>query len=511
MIRVHSLAIAALTAMLIGTGTASAQESNLAPAASTDLRAPAGWSVTPALTYGASLDDNVLVRGSGDPAVGDFVNVITPRGVVGFNGRRGQLTGTYDGAFVRYRDSGALDSYDQHASFFGRYLATPHVALFVRNTAAAVPTTELSQFVGTPFVRTGSKLDDLRGGVEAAFTKRTSMVASYDFEWVDFDTTAVPSAALFGGHSHGAALALTHQLSERFALTGSADLQHATLGLGARTFDVQNIRGGGDYKISEVTRVFADAGISRLGGTDVSEARIGPSVKLGLTRALRRAALDFVYTRSFVPSYGSAARRRTPRPRRGSPRRSAATSIPRPPSRGGATIRCCSANCRCAPLDRGHARLRRDGVGPPRSVLHRHASNHRSSGRRCRPQPDRSASDNRQTVEGSVMEDTQVHALDYLSVFRRRKWWLVAPIVASVVVGMLLARYLPKQYQANATVAVEASGVSTSLVGQSAPLDNEERLRAMSQQLLSPRRWPASRVRSTSETTTAWSAGCAHR
>ena len=83
------------------------------------------------------------------------------------------------------------------------------------------------------------------------------------------------------------------------------------------------------------------------------------------------------------------------------------------------------------------------------------------------------------------MEDSHVHALDYLSVFRRRKWWLVVPIVASIAVGALLVRYLPKLYRASATVAVAASGVSTSLVGQSAPLDNEERLRAMSQQLLS--------------------------
>ena len=83
------------------------------------------------------------------------------------------------------------------------------------------------------------------------------------------------------------------------------------------------------------------------------------------------------------------------------------------------------------------------------------------------------------------MEDSHVHALDYLSVFRRRKWWLVLPIVASIAVGALLVRFLPKQYKANATVAVAASGVSTSLVGQSAPLDNEERLRAMSQELLS--------------------------
>ena len=83
------------------------------------------------------------------------------------------------------------------------------------------------------------------------------------------------------------------------------------------------------------------------------------------------------------------------------------------------------------------------------------------------------------------MEDSHVHALDYLSVFRRRKWWLLAPILASIAVGALLVRYLPKQYRASATVAVAASGVSPSLVGQSAPFDNEERLRTISQQLLS--------------------------
>lgn len=83
------------------------------------------------------------------------------------------------------------------------------------------------------------------------------------------------------------------------------------------------------------------------------------------------------------------------------------------------------------------------------------------------------------------MEETHVHALDYLSVFRRRKWWLVAPILASIAVGAALVKYLPKLYRSSATVSLIASGVSTTLVGQAAPFDNEERLRAVSQQLLS--------------------------
>ena len=84
------------------------------------------------------------------------------------------------------------------------------------------------------------------------------------------------------------------------------------------------------------------------------------------------------------------------------------------------------------------------------------------------------------------MEDTQVHALDYVSVFHRRKWWLILPIAVSVVVGALLVQYLPKQYKSSATLGVAAPIVSPNLVNQTAALDNQERLRALSQQLLSP-------------------------
>ncbi len=83
------------------------------------------------------------------------------------------------------------------------------------------------------------------------------------------------------------------------------------------------------------------------------------------------------------------------------------------------------------------------------------------------------------------MEDTPVHAPDYLKVFQRRKWWLAAPILASVAVGALLVRLLPKEYRSNATLAVAAPMVSPNLVNESSPLDNQERLRALSQQLVS--------------------------
>ena len=83
------------------------------------------------------------------------------------------------------------------------------------------------------------------------------------------------------------------------------------------------------------------------------------------------------------------------------------------------------------------------------------------------------------------MEETHVHALDYVSVVGRRKWWLIVPIALSILVGLLLVRFLPKEYTSTATLGVAAPIVSPNLVNQASPLDNQERMRAMSQQLLS--------------------------
>lgn len=82
------------------------------------------------------------------------------------------------------------------------------------------------------------------------------------------------------------------------------------------------------------------------------------------------------------------------------------------------------------------------------------------------------------------MEHTP-HALDYLSVVRRRRWWLLVPIVASIAIGIALAQWLPRQYSASATLAVAAPAVSPSLVNQGAVLDTQDRVRALTQQLLS--------------------------
>jgi succinoglycan biosynthesis transport protein ExoP len=83
------------------------------------------------------------------------------------------------------------------------------------------------------------------------------------------------------------------------------------------------------------------------------------------------------------------------------------------------------------------------------------------------------------------MEHTY-HPVEYLRVLKRRRIWFIGPFAAVVLIGLLLAWLLPATYRSSATIAVQAPALTPELVPATAPLDIEERLRALSQQLRSP-------------------------
>jgi polysaccharide chain length determinant protein (PEP-CTERM system associated) len=83
------------------------------------------------------------------------------------------------------------------------------------------------------------------------------------------------------------------------------------------------------------------------------------------------------------------------------------------------------------------------------------------------------------------MEERPFHPLDYVSVLRRRKWWLVVPLVVSIVAGALLAVFLPKEYYTEAEIGVAAPTLSPEILKGVSSLDAAERERAVSQHLLS--------------------------
>ena len=82
------------------------------------------------------------------------------------------------------------------------------------------------------------------------------------------------------------------------------------------------------------------------------------------------------------------------------------------------------------------------------------------------------------------MQEHSFHPLDYLSLVRRRKWWAIVPLLVCVLGGIALAAVLPRVYRSFATVGVASPRVSTELVGPSAETSRDERVRAISQQLL---------------------------
>jgi polysaccharide biosynthesis transport protein len=83
-----------------------------------------------------------------------------------------------------------------------------------------------------------------------------------------------------------------------------------------------------------------------------------------------------------------------------------------------------------------------------------------------------------------VTQSDQDYVIDYRAVVRRRQWSLIVPAILGLVIGLLLAALLPRQYTASATLAVTSPALSGGLTS-STEADQRERIRAVSNELLS--------------------------
>jgi polysaccharide chain length determinant protein (PEP-CTERM system associated) len=78
------------------------------------------------------------------------------------------------------------------------------------------------------------------------------------------------------------------------------------------------------------------------------------------------------------------------------------------------------------------------------------------------------------------------HPLDYMSMVRRRIWWLVVPVVLALIVGAGLITYLPRQFESTATIGISLPDMGSQVVSDAQRLSPQERLRTFNQVLLSP-------------------------
>jgi hypothetical protein len=265
--------------------------------------APGGWTVTPGVALGSTLDSNVLFRGEGSAIQPDFLTLVNPRATVDYTNRRTRFSAGYSGTFSLYSDLNELNSYEQILSAGALHEATPRLSFTFQGSAVDVPTTEWFPLVGVPFLRVGTTVAEARGGFDFRMSKRTTLTASYRVVAVEFDENPVFSTALIGGWGHGGSAALQHQLNERWSLTAEYDLQRSAAAARG-TFVIYTAWGGVAHRLTNVMRISAAAGLSRLTGNSLFEPTTGPALRASLTRSFRRSTLDFSYFRSFVPALG---------------------------------------------------------------------------------------------------------------------------------------------------------------------------------------------------------------
>ena len=74
---------------------------------------------------------------------------------------------------------------------------------------------------------------------------------------------------------------------------------------------------------------------------------------------------------------------------------------------------------------------------------------------------------------------------DHVEIFWRRKWWLGIPLVLGLVAGYIACFFIPSSYQSSTLILVEPQKVPTSYVTPTVPGTVDDRLRTISQQIMS--------------------------
>ena len=73
----------------------------------------------------------------------------------------------------------------------------------------------------------------------------------------------------------------------------------------------------------------------------------------------------------------------------------------------------------------------------------------------------------------------------YFSIARRRVYWIVLPFLSTVLCGMAIALMMPKKYEAQTLILVHEQRVPQNFVKSIVTAEIEERLRTITQQVLS--------------------------
>ena len=246
-----------------------------------------GWIFTPAVGFGGAWDNNILLANTGDNPPGDYATPLNPAADLDYRGRRTRLSTGYEGAFLLYRTFDELNSTEQHAHATLEQRLTERLTLFGEETFAQVPTTDALLLSGVPFYRVGSRMNEVRAGLEAQLTKVLALRGRYSLSHVTFADDSPAAADLQGGHSQELVVGLDRLLSPRLTIGAQFEARRAVITGDIDGFDSNTASLGLEYDITPSLTVSGLAGVSRLGAGVAHDAEIGPAVRASITQRAR--------------------------------------------------------------------------------------------------------------------------------------------------------------------------------------------------------------------------------
>ena len=83
------------------------------------------------------------------------------------------------------------------------------------------------------------------------------------------------------------------------------------------------------------------------------------------------------------------------------------------------------------------------------------------------------------------MEEQEKSIFSYLEVALRRKWWIILPFLASLLISFGYYKYLPKIYKATTLILVQPQKIPESYVRSTITSSVADQLNTISQEILS--------------------------
>jgi hypothetical protein len=265
-----------------------------------------GWTLTPAIGFGETYDDNISLfgRGTADDQNDDFISTIFPAADLHYGGKHTVMDMGYSGSLLNYSTFSVLNRWDQRARVELKRHETARLKWSGRASMAMMPTTDLVDLGGIPYRNTGARTADARGGVQYALNAKNSLSQSLLVQSVSFDRPQEERDFLRGGRVFETITAFRHKMNGRMAVGADYTYRRATVADDPEPFNIQTIEAAVDYELSPVWSFSGAAGVVHLQAAGLTAAQTGPAWRLRIERHRDRRTFHAGYTRSYIPSFG---------------------------------------------------------------------------------------------------------------------------------------------------------------------------------------------------------------